>query len=187
QSLRLGNLTINGSKAIAVPKGTSLLAIATQHNINLAKLVEINDLDKDGLLEKDQIIFLEKKQKEGSRDYYISQQKETLYDVSQNNGVLMQSICDLNKLSREDIIYPGTKILLRPAPVNGYQASANTYAEPPSKRGASSLKPVIHEVQPKEGLYTISKKYGVSVAQLREWNSLENDNLKIGQQLIISK
>ena len=174
QSLPLGNLTINRSKALAVKKGTSLLAIATQHNINLAKLLEINDLNKDGLLEKDQIIFLEKKQKEGSRDYYISQQNETLYDVSQNNGVLLQSICDFNKLLPGDIIYPGTKILLRPA------------GDPDSYRDENN-NVKIHEVQPKEGLYTISKKYGVSVAQLREWNSLENDNLKIGQQLIISK
>ncbi|MDQ6845597.1 MAG: LysM peptidoglycan-binding domain-containing protein [Bacteroidota bacterium] len=42
-------------------------------------------------------------------------------------------------------------------------------------------------MQPKEGLYTISKKYGVSVEQLKEWNSLQSDHLQIGQQLIISK
>lgn len=171
------NLTINGSKALSVVKGTSLLAIATQHNINLAKLLEINDLNKDGLLEQDQIIFLEKKQKEGNRDYYISKQNEKLYDVAQENGVLLQSICNFNNLSPGDNIYPGTKILLRPA-AEKISLSENA----PENNNVK-----IHEVQPKEGLYTISKKYGVSVAQLREWNSLQNDNLKIGQQLIISK
>ncbi len=68
-------LIINGSTALLVTKGTSLLAVATQHNINLAKLLEINDLKKDGLLEKDQVIFLEKKQKEGNHDYYIYERK----------------------------------------------------------------------------------------------------------------
>ena len=44
-----------------------------------------------------------------------------------------------------------------------------------------------HIVQPKEGLYAISKKYGVSVQQIREWNNLQSDNLNIGQELIVSK
>ena len=45
----------------------------------------------------------------------------------------------------------------------------------------------IHEVQIKEGLYGIAKKYQVTVQQLRDWNNLNNDNLKIGQQLIVSE
>jgi LysM repeat protein len=42
-------------------------------------------------------------------------------------------------------------------------------------------------VQPKESLYAISKKYDVTVEELKEWNNLKDDNLRIGQQLIISK
>ncbi|MDQ6890232.1 MAG: LysM peptidoglycan-binding domain-containing protein [Bacteroidota bacterium] len=176
-----GKLTINGSKALLAKKGTSLLAIATQNNINLAKLLEMNDLDNDGLLNRDQIIFLEKKQKEGDRDYYISQQNETLYDVAQKNGVQLESICAFNKLSKENYIYPGTKILLRAQAQKVSGASYHNEEISPNK------KTIIHEVQPKEGLYTISKKYGVSVEQLKEWNSLQSDHLQIGQQLIISK
>ncbi|MEP6583039.1 MAG: glucosaminidase domain-containing protein [Ginsengibacter sp.] len=171
------NLIINGSKALSVAKGTSLLAVATQNNIKLAKLLEINDLDKDGLLEKNQFIFLERKQKEGSQDYYISHPDETLYDIAQKNGLLLQSLYDFNNLSAADNIYPGTKVLLRPALE---KSSVND-----STAGNYNVR--IHEVQPKEGLYTISKKYGVSVAHLREWNRLQNDQLKVGQQLIISK
>lgn len=175
--LQPGNIIINGSKALYVRKGTSLLAIATQHNINLAKLLEINDLKKDGLLEKDQVIFLEKKPAEGNRDYYMSRENETIYDVAQKTGVQLQSICDLNHLSPGDNTYPGTKILLRPT-----EEKISLNENPAENDDIKS-----HEVQPREGLYTISKKYGVSVSQLREWNSLPNDNLKIGQRLIISK
>jgi hypothetical protein len=52
------DMTINGSKALGVAKGTSLLAIATEHNINLEKLLDMNDLANDGLLQKDKYIFL---------------------------------------------------------------------------------------------------------------------------------
>jgi len=175
-------LTINGCKALFVSKGTSLLAIATQNDINLSRLLEINDIEKDGLLEKDQFIFLEKKRSEGTSDYYIAQQDENLYDVAQKNGILLQSLYDYNNLSAADNIYPGTKILLRPTTnitVNDKYRQSDADAE--------SAKPKTHKVQPSEGLYSISKKYGVTVADLREWNNLKNDHLRIGQQLIISK
>jgi LysM repeat protein len=175
-------LTINGCKALFVSKGTSLLAIATQNDINLSRLLEINDIEKDGLLERDQFIFLEKKRSEGTSDYYIAQQDENLYDVAQKNGILLQSLYDYNNLSAADNIYPGTKILLRPTTnitVNDKYRQSDADAE--------SAKPKTHKVQPSEGLYSISKKYGVTVADLREWNNLKNDHLRIGQQLIISK
>ncbi len=180
-------LTINGCKALFVSKGTSLLAIASQNNINLSRLLDINDLVKDGLLEKDQFIFLEKKHAEGKSDYYIVQQDETLYDVGQKNGVLLQNLYDYNKLSATDNIYPGTKILLRPE-TNKQSTMSNEQSDIKYlKTNTSYPKPIIHDVKLKENLYSISKKYSVSVDQLREWNNLKTDHLHIGQQLIISK
>ena len=179
-------LTINGCRALLVPKGTSLLAVATQNNINLNRLLEINELQKDGLLEKDQFIFLEKKQKQGTTDYEIAQQNETLYDIAQKNGMLLQSLYDFNQLSPADNIYPGTKILLRPPSENKIASVVQPVSSPnvDQTKIASSK---IHEVQPKESLYAISKKYDVTVEQLKEWDNLKDDNLRIGQQLIISK
>jgi LysM repeat protein len=59
------------------------------------------------------------------------------------------------------------------------------YLEPKPKQGTT--KQTVHIVQAKEGLYAISKKYGVTVQQLREWNNLSSDALNLGQQLIVSK
>jgi LysM repeat protein len=189
------NLSVNGSRALFVSKGTSLLAIATQNNINLAKLLDINDLTKDGLLEKDQFIFLEKKQKEGNRNFCIVEQGETLYDVAQKNGIILQNLCDYNHLRANDNINIGTKLFLKPQASKEIVISTAAPSERPvslsiqpvSKQGNPVLKNQTHQVQPKEGLYSISKKYGVSIDQLKSWNNLQNDNLQIGQQLIISK
>jgi LysM repeat protein len=180
-------LIINGSKALFVTKGTSLLAIASQNNINLNRLLEINDLGKDGLLDKDQYIFLEKKQKQGDRDYYIVQQNETLYDVAQKNGIILQSLYDYNNISSADNIYPGTKILLRPSLEKEVSNTTNTADNSDLQNSSSATELKTHEVQPRENLYAISKKYGVSVEQLKEWNNLKGNNLIVGQQLIISK
>jgi LysM repeat protein len=177
-------LTINGSRALLVPKGTSLLAVATENNVGLSRLLQMNDLKKDGLLEKEQFIFLEKKQKEGNRNFCVAEPGESLYDLAQKNGILLQSLCEYNNLSPDESIVAGTKIFLRP------QVMSVAYHQPTQIEKKSSEKnrqPQTHEVQAKEGLYSISKKYGVSISQIKEWNNLSDDNIKIGQQLIISK
>jgi LysM repeat protein len=180
-------LTINGSRALLVPKGTSLLAVASQNDINLSRLLEINDLDKDGLLDKDQYIFLEKKQALGDRDYYILEQNETLYDAAQKNGILLQSLYDFNKISPADNVYPGTKLLLRPAALHQFNTSNGKNNTLGTDLHPTSTESKTHEVQPRENLYTISRKYDVTVTQLKEWNNLKNNSLKIGQRLIVSK
>ena len=184
-------VTINGLHALFVSKGTSLLAIATENNISLSKLLEINDLKKDGLLEKDQFIFLEKKQKEGNRNFCVAEADETLYDLAQKNGIILQNLCDYNNFSENANIQAGDKIFLKPRlvtaaiPVSNISETKNnsSFQVENSKTTISH----IHEVEPKEGLYSISKKYGVSIQHIKEWNNLQNDNLQIGQQLIISK
>lgn len=188
------NLTINGSKALLVPKGTSLLAIATQYHINLDKLLTINDLTKDGLLDKDQYVFLEKKQKEGKDNFYISQPNESMYDIAQKNGVILQYLYNYNQISPDDFIVAGTKIFLKPQQVSAirYQPLAVSNQSQTSNQKVDNSKPAdetarTHEVLPKENLYSISKKYGVSVENLRTWNNLSSDYLQPGQLLIISK
>jgi len=46
---------------------------------------------------------------------------------------------------------------------------------------------VMHIVQSKETLYSISQKYRVEVGKIQQWNNLESSNLSIGQALIIHK
>jgi LysM repeat protein len=175
--------SINGCKTIFAEKGRSLLAIATEYNINLARLLEFNDLQQDGLLEKDQLIFLEKKQKEGSADFDVIQPNENVYDVAQKNGVRLQNLLEYNNLSTADNPPAGTRLLLKP----GKDIREEELKSSPAVNISQAVNVKTHSVQPKEGLYTISKKYGVSIAQIKEWNNLSGDSLKVGQLLIISK
>jgi LysM repeat protein len=45
----------------------------------------------------------------------------------------------------------------------------------------------MHIVQTNETLYSIAKKYGVAVEDIREWNRLSGFDVKIGQGLVIHK
>ncbi len=168
---------INGSKCINAKKGTSLLAIATQYNIGLKKLLDINELEEDGILEEDQFIFLQKKSKNGEKDFVVVKKTETLYDVAQMNGVQLESLLEYNYLKEDGDVLPGTKLYLR-------AVAESDQAKIIQQKATTTT---LYLVKPKDGLYTVAKKYNVTVRQLKEWNNLTTDDLKIGQQLIVGK
>lgn len=168
---------INGSKCIWATAGTSLLAIATQHKVNLSKLLDYNDLEEDGILEADQLIFLQRKSIKGEKPFYIVSNAESYYDIAQKNGIQFQYILDYNQVNDDKNLKPGAKVYLQPV-AESDQASV-------VEHNASKVQ--WYAVQPKEGLYAVAKKHSVTVQQLREWNKLTSDDLKIGQQLIVGK
>lgn len=180
-----GNI-INGHKYINAKKGTSLLAIATENDVDLGKLLAFNDLEADGILTDDQIIFLQKKSKTGDGDFYIVQKAESLHDVAQKNGIQLSYLLSYNQLTQTADVQPGTKLYLKPT-AETQQAGAIKEAAENTTTNATITTAKTYAVQPKEGLYSIAKKYKVSVQQLREWNNLATDDLQIGQQLIVSK
>ncbi|MEO5499893.1 MAG: LysM peptidoglycan-binding domain-containing protein, partial [Ginsengibacter sp.] len=176
-------ITINGSKAIQAFKGTSLLAIATQYDIPLSKLLEINDLQNDGLLSNDQLIFLQKKQAKGAEAFYISSKNESLYDLAQKKGVILKNLEAYNPLYQNEIPIPGSKINLQPGTSEIKDAQSLKLKEFKEQKEENN----IHVVQPGESLYGISKKYALTVSDLKSWNQLLSDHISVGQQLIISK
>lgn len=153
--LAFSNYVINGSKAIFAPEGTSLLAIASKQKIHLSKLLEINDLKRDGLLKRDQFVFLEKKAPQGENDFYIVEEVETAYDVAQKNGVLLQSILVYNKIGENDLLQPGKKIYLK-------QPTHTTLTSVPNNSGnINSIQKqkdiYTYKIEQKEGIYSVSK------------------------------
>ena len=167
-------ISINKSKCVFEKKGTSLLVIANKHNISLSRLMEFNDMTEEGLLGKDQLIYLEKKSKTGEQEYYIVQPGETLYDVAQKNAVQLKYLLEYNNLKADSKLNVKTKLFLQPV----FQGAV---------KNADARKSKVHLVGPKEGLYGIARTYNVTVQELKEWNKLESDNLKIGQEIIVSK
>ncbi len=167
-------ISINNTKCVFVKKGTSLLVIADKNNLSLSKLMDFNDMTEEGLLSKDQYIYLAKKSKTGEQEFYICQADETLTDVAQLTGVQLKYLLAYNNFKDAAKLNAGTKILLQPGLQNDNQQ-------------AEASKGKVHVVGPKEGLYGIARTYHVTVQQLKEWNKLKSDNLKTGQQIIVSK
>jgi LysM repeat protein len=68
------------------------------------------------------------------------------------------------------------------------QPTAESKAKPsPSPKPAVSTEKQYHTVQKGESLFGISKKYGISVEELRKQNNLSADQpLRTGQKLLVS-
>ena len=170
-------ITVNGNKCVYAGKGTSLLVVATKNNIPLSKLLSCNELSEDGMLVKNQYVFLEKKSKTGGKDFYTVLARESLYDIAQKNGIQLQYMLDYNRFWGNEDISAGTKIYLKP----GFAQTKILTA------AVTQTAAKMHTVQPKEGLYAIAKKYNITVQQLKDWNKLQADTLSIGQELIVSQ
>jgi LysM repeat protein len=118
---------INEARVILLPAGSSLLAVANNYNVSYKKLLNFNELDETDILSDDQLIFLEKKPKKGSKDYHVTEDNENVYLISQKEGVQLASILEYNHLEKGMKPAPGEKIYLKaPAPAMPRLASVNT-------------------------------------------------------------
>lgn len=104
---------INGCKVIYAKAGTSMLSIANNYNIELAKIFELNDMKETEILDADKLIFLEKKQKRGIAEFHIVTANETMYDICQKEGIRLDVLLEYNNLTNKQNPLVGEKIYLR--------------------------------------------------------------------------
>ncbi|HLX92586.1 MAG TPA: glucosaminidase domain-containing protein [Puia sp.] len=186
-----GEFTINRTNVVFAKSGTSLLAIATQYEVPLSRVLDFNDLENREVLEKDQLVFLQRKRKTGENQFHIVQKGECLYDICQAEGIRLESLLQYNQMGKGMEPAPGEKIYLQTsAPGRPLLASAEqrVYAGVTIHSAIQDKpEPLTHVVQTKETLYSIAKKYGVGVDQLRQWNNLDSASVTTGQELIIYK
>jgi LysM repeat protein len=182
---------INSTKVIYIKANTAWLSIAEQFDVPLNRLLDFNDIEKQNdILTKGQLVFLQRKRKTGASEFHIFKSGETLYEVSQVEGIRLQSLLQFNHLKDEMQPANGEKLYLqyagpaRPALV----AKAVVYDGSNFASNVSTPKRpeyITHMVTPKETLYSISKKYGVEIEKIIAWNKLGDMSLKVGQQLIL--
>ena len=195
-----GEFRINDTKVIYANAGTSLLAISEQYKIRLGWLADFNELDKKtDILEKDQLIFLQRKRRHGENEFHIVREGENIRDISQETGIRLRNLLDYNQLEEDMIPAPGQKLYLRSdAPSRPLLASQVRKQQPvmneptgfsviQERKTEPDVTVQKHTVQSKETLYSLARKYQVSQDQIREWNKLTSGDLKIGQELLIYK
>lgn len=189
-----GVFKINRTRVVLMPKGASYLAMAQEYNVSLARLFEFNDMEPQETATKDHLLFLQRKRKTGNNKYHIVAEGESLHDIAQAEGIRLESLMAYNSLAPALRPMPGEQLYLQAkapqAPkIIGDQvmnAIAQTVVTQTNVMEGSAGMFTLHTVQPKETLYSISKKYNVGVEDIKKWNKLDTNDIKIGQQLRIN-
>jgi LysM repeat protein len=190
-----GIFSINNTKVIAISKGTSYLKVAEEQGISLVRLLEFNELTDGDIAPEDGVLFLQRKRKTGANETHTVAPGETLYGISQAEGIRHESLLQYNRLTAGAQVAAGEKLYLQgPAPaapkLSGERITKATM--PVQMQSAitdevTGGQTIVHVVQPKETMYGIARKYEVGVDDVMKWNEMESKDLKIGQQIKINK
>jgi LysM repeat protein len=172
----------NGLRAVYADSGTSLLAIATRYKVDLAKVLEFNDFLKDGLLDGPQWVYLQSKRTEARQETHKVKTGETLHQIAQSNGIQLGYLIAYNNLDEEDPL-PAGIILKLQSSINLKNSKGTDELQTSSDE--ASIK--YHSVRSNEDLNTIANQYHVSLQNLKKWNRLSSNKVKVGQRLIVSK
>jgi peptidoglycan DL-endopeptidase LytE len=122
-----------------------------------------------------------------AEERYTVKPGDSLYGISKAFGVSVQMLKTANGL-KGDALSPKQVLLI---PARGAEKRTKEAVKKPS--GETAKKPSVNKettpyvVQKGDNLYTISKKFGVSVEEIKTWNHLQSTALKIGQSLRLRK
>jgi len=190
----VGIEVIDGKKYIIhklEPKET-LYSLGKRYHVSVAEIQELNPKEKDGYA-IDQIgrkLLIPYKEDKFSSSVNAKPQKsngkqheveagETIYSISIKYGVSQDDIMEWNDLKNTNLNIGQKLWVSDPALFPSGNSQDN------SNKEANNKKEMIHVVDLGETIYSLSKKYGVKQSDIIELNDLKDNNIAVGQELII--
>ena len=156
------------SISYTVKSGDNLYNIARKYGVGVSEIVKLNNLSSNNLSIGQELLIPisddNSEQSSGSGNVYVVQKGDSLYSIARNFGVSVSSITSLNNLVGTNLSV-GQRLVIPSSSVLG-----NTYI-----------------VQRGDSLYSIARKFGVSVDSIKSKNNLKSNLLSVGQKLIIQE
>lgn len=159
----------------------TLFSISRRYKVQMSEIQQSNRILKQGLKEG-QMLLVPYGQTTSSLDSSVPNSSDAAA-LSKTSGSTparntnSENAADLGSLSSEDTPSAAPTV---ESPANNPTKTAPTFTIQKVK--------ITHKVKSGESLSTIAKKYKVTVAELKSWNSLSSDKLSIGKALkVITK
>jgi len=143
-----------------VQEGEDLFIISRKYNTTIIKLLTINRLPSQKVFTGQKIII-------------------ALPDIPVQPKVSTPE----TPASKSSIYDDPDKLIIKKTNVT--TPTPTKTAEQKNNNSVETNQPKYHVVQVKETLFSLSKLYNVSIANLKEWNKLTSDALSVGQKLIV--
>ncbi|MBL7978074.1 MAG: LysM peptidoglycan-binding domain-containing protein [Bacteroidetes Order II. Incertae sedis bacterium] len=128
---------------------------------------------------------------------HIIQKGETLYSIAKKYGLSLSDLRQLNGLKnfrldaggvlniKKSTSTTGSVPVSTAEPIPSASPSTSSTATAPAVPTTTGADKVMHTVKPGETLYSISRRYGLSVDKLKTMNNLPDNTVKLGQVLTI--
>ena len=149
-----------------VKKGDTLYSISKKFGISVNELKLLNSLNNNTLY-IGQVLNIPSNDQSSDFNYYEVNKGDTLYSIAKKYDTTVDSLINLNNLNNSSL-FIGQLLVIPSGSINN--VNNNLY----------------YIVQPGDTLYSISKKYNISVDNLINNNNLSNNKLVVGQYLIIN-
>lgn len=106
---------------------------------------------------------------------------QTLYSVARQYNVSVKDLAEWNNITTSERVKVGQTLVVK------QPKGSSTSSVVAEQKNSSSSSTTSHVVQKGETLYSISKRYGATTKQVQEWNGMTDQNVKLGQKLLIKK
>ena len=174
----------NDIKCVNLREGELLNQLATKYEIGLKRLMRYNDIASVSQLEPGDKVYLQPKRNHGDEKFHTVQEGETMFSISRDHGI------QLDKLYEKNLLQPGSQpavgevLNLREArdyspKLSNDPAPNQVKIESPSANSSKQF----YVVAKGDTLYSISKKYNLSIDELKRLNALASNDLKVGEKL----
>ena len=178
----LGTETVNGKVFVihSVGEKETLYGISRRYGSSIESILQYNP-SADAGLEIGQILkvpYTKKVVSAGNGSTHTVAAKETMYSISRLYGVSIDEIKQWNNL-KDNSLSIGQTLAIR-------KSNSATSAVQTNIPDLNASKNGVHTVASKETMFSISRQYGITVQQLKDWNKLEGNDISIGQQLVVS-
>ncbi len=208
-------ILVNGLSGILSPQKISISQFAKQIKMKESRFRKLNEIEDGDFVLAGAYYYTEKKNASAELPFHTVKAGETLWSISQKYGILLSSLKSKNRIRKDAELKPGMILNLQEprkrgekiktvstqaqvqTPKNNESSSPEVNTPPaPTAQPKPELKnqetpkstQVTHTVNQGETLFAISRKYGVTIDQLKSWNGIGRDNIiSIGQKLTIFK
>ena len=173
-----------------IEKGQSLYSIASMYGVSQADIVRLNP-GSDEKIYVGRTLRIPRQEESRTREtYHTIAAGETLYRLSVNYGISVQAICAANPGLDARNFRTGQVIRIPAKTDDNTLATSAPTSQPQQPQQSRELRPNcrdMHKVKRKETVYSISREYGITEAELIAANpELKGDNkLKRGSFLCI--
>lgn len=170
--------TIDGKQFIIhqIDAKETLYSISRRYGVAITVILENNPSSEGGISVGKllRVPVLNKLASPSQGAKHTVQKGETLYGIARQYGISVDDLKRWNSIAENEISL-GQNLIVSGKPV---------LAEVPKQIDLKSIS-ATHTVATKETLYSIARQYGVTVSQLKEWNNLSSDELKLGSMIYV--